>query len=63
MALVKGANGIVFDSVSSIASGLVGGGHAVYVDEAGEPSDVPVELVDEVDEAGEPSKDTKVAKG
>lgn len=42
MALVKGDNEVVFEAADSIASGLVGGGHAVYVDAAGNPVDVPV---------------------
>jgi hypothetical protein len=32
MAWIKGDNGIVFEVLDSIASGLVGGGHAEYVD-------------------------------
>jgi hypothetical protein len=32
MAWLKGENGVVFEAVDSIASGLVGGGHAEYVD-------------------------------
>jgi hypothetical protein len=34
MALVKGPNGQVIDVPDSIASGLVGGGHCEYVEEA-----------------------------
>lgn len=60
MALVKGPNGQVIDVLGAVASGLVGGGHAIYVNEAGGPSDVPVEPANE---AGEPSKDAKAAKG
>lgn len=46
MALVKGANGVVFDAHEQIASGLVGGGHAVWVDAAGNPVDSPVSAVE-----------------
>jgi len=60
MALVKGPNGQVIDVLGTVASGLVGGGHAVYVNEAGEPSDVPVELADET---ADESKGAKGSKG
>lgn len=42
MALVKGANGVVFDAHDQVASGLVGGGHCVWVDAEGNPVDAPV---------------------
>jgi hypothetical protein len=42
MALVKGANGVVFDAHDQVASGLVGGGHAVWVDAEGNPVSGPV---------------------
>jgi hypothetical protein len=42
MALVKGANGVVFDAHEQIASGLVNGGHAVWVDVDGNQVDEPV---------------------
>ena len=56
MAYVKGPNGQVIDVLDAVASGLVGGGHAKYVNADGSPSDVPVE------EAAD-SKDAKTAKG
>lgn len=64
MALVKGANGVVFDAVDQIASGLVGGGHAVYVDAAGNPVDKPVSAPspDDVAEAATDAAE-KAAKG
>lgn len=59
MALIKGPNGQVIDVLGAVASGLVGGGHAAYVDESGEPSDGPVEASEESVTAG----NTKAAKG
>jgi hypothetical protein len=56
MALVKGENGEVFDAVDSIASGLVGGGHAVYVDADGNEVKEPVS-------ADEPAPDAPAGKG
>lgn len=59
MPLLKGANGVVFDSPAVIASGLVGGGHCEYVNADGSPSDVPVEAAEEADA----DKGAKQAKG
>lgn len=63
MAFVKGPNGQVIDVLGAVASGLVGGGHAVYVDASGEPSDGPVEADDEVADAADDAKDAKAVKG
>lgn len=38
MAWIKGANDLVFEVLDTIASGLVGGGHAEYVDAPEEKS-------------------------
>lgn len=57
MALVKGPNGQVIDVLGTVASGLVGGGHAVYVDASGEPTDTPT------DGASDEAKGAKGSKG
>ena len=61
MALVKGANGVVFESPDSIASGLVGGNHAIYVDAEGNPVETPVS--GEPEESATPAPTGKGSKG
>lgn len=60
MTLVKGPNGLIVDVAPSVASGLIGGGHVVAVEDADETTpdqdeQDTTEVEDSDDESPEPS--------